>query len=338
MARQRDDAARRQSELPTILRTLRDAGITPILLKGAHFATTVYPEPLLRPMDDFDILVRQVELAAAEQALRGAGYESSRTESIPEVCAVEHSLPTLLQRGTCPIELHWTIARPSARIPVDLDGLWNRAHPIAVAAEPAYVLAPEDALLHICLHAAVLHLFDQGLRPLLDIAALLDRYGTTMDWAAVESRARAWKVERAVYLLLDLTRREAGAEVPDSVLGHLQPAGVPAAVIDAARAQLFEMPFLGDVHTRSLALAWTQPGLLWKSVFSSRTSLARAHGPSENVLVAGRYYLLRLKDLLRRYGGSAWQLARQDRRRLGAASGRVQREIVLRGWLERTRT
>src|SRR3954471_6611843 len=124
MARQRDDAARRQSELPTILRTLRDAGITPILLKGAHFATTVYPEPLLRPMDDFDILVRQVELAAAEQALRGAGYESSRTESIPEVCAVEHSLPTLLQRGTCPIELHWTIARPSARIPVDLDGLW----------------------------------------------------------------------------------------------------------------------------------------------------------------------------------------------------------------------
>src|SRR5437016_248762 len=32
MARQRDDAARRQSELPTVLRSLRGAGITPILL------------------------------------------------------------------------------------------------------------------------------------------------------------------------------------------------------------------------------------------------------------------------------------------------------------------
>jgi hypothetical protein len=338
MARQRDDAARRQAELPIVLRCLRDAGVTPLLLKGAHFANAVYAEPLLRPMDDFDILVRLAELERAERVLRGAGYESSRTEPISDVCAVEHSLPTLLQRGTCPIELHWTIVPPGAGIPIDVDGLWARAQPIAVAGEPAFVLCPEDALLHICMHAAVLHLFDQGLRPLLDMAALLDRHGATLDWAALESRAGSWGVERAVYLLLELTRREAGAAVPGGVLDRLQPSGVPAAVIDAARAQLFEMPFLGDVHTRSLAQAWAQPLSVWKAVFSTRTALARQSGPSRSPLASGRYYVLRLNDLLRRYGGAAWQLARRDRRRIGATSGRIQREMVLRGWLERARS
>jgi hypothetical protein len=338
MARQREEAVRLQRELPAVLRCLRVAGVTPILLKGAHFATTVYPEPMLRPMGDFDLLVRRAELATAEEALCVTGYASARTESVADVCAHEHSLPTLLQKGSHPIELHWTIAPPAAGIRIDVDGLWNRAQPITVAGEPAYVLAPEDALLHICLHAAVLHLFDQGLRPLLDMAALLERYGTALDWAAVESRARACGIERPVYLVLELTRREAGAAVPESVLTQLQPGGVPAAVIDAARAQLFELPFLGDVHTRSLAMAVARPQSIWKAVFSTRTALARQRGASENLFVTWRYYGLRVKDLLQRYGAAAWQLAGRDRGRLVATSGRIQREMVLRGWLAPSRT
>src|SRR5262249_14020338 len=47
--RQRDDAARRQRELPAVLRCLHAEGITPMLLKGAHLANLIYPDPSLRP-------------------------------------------------------------------------------------------------------------------------------------------------------------------------------------------------------------------------------------------------------------------------------------------------
>jgi hypothetical protein len=337
-ARQKAKAARLQQELPAVLRRLRTAGITPVLLKGAHLATVVYPDPALRPMDDFDLLVPRAELAAAEQALCAAGYTTPRTESIAEACARDHSLPTLLQAGTYPIELHWTLATPADEVPLDLEGLWDRAQRVTVYGESAYVLAPEDTLLHICLHATVHHLFDQGLRPLLDLVALLDRHGTTLDWNAVVARARAWDLERAVYLLLALARREADAVISDDVFTRLQPGGIPSAVQDAARAQLLELPFLGDVSTRSVAVASSGPRQLWDYVFSTRTAMAREYDARRHPLRLTRYYVARVQDLVGRYGRVAWQLVREDRGRLAAATGRVRREQMLRGWLARVRT
>jgi hypothetical protein len=339
VAQQRAATGRLEHELPVVLRSLRAAGITPILLKGAHLAPLVYAEPLLRPMFDFDLLVRPAELAPAEEALRAAGYTSERTESMADACADALHPPPLVQRGRYPIELHWTLAPPEENVRIDLDGLWERARPATVWGEPAYALCPEDALLHICLHATVLHLFDQGIRPLLDVAALLERHGAGLDWSAVETRARAWGVERSVYLLLALARRDAGAVVPDAVLAGLQPGGVPARVVDAARIQMLELPLLQhDVSTRAVALACLRPRLLWEALFSSRTAAAHQHGRPAGPLDRARYYLLRTRALARRYGGLGWQLVRTDRALLAAATGRIRRERVLQGWLEGART
>jgi hypothetical protein len=340
VADQRQDTERAQRELTAALRALRAAGITPALLKGTHLASIVYPEPLLRPMGDFDLLIRAAELTAAEQALCAIGYTSLRTESMEEACASQLHPPPLIRKGRYPIELHWTLANPSDGVAVDLDGLWSRAQPATVYGEPALVLAPEDALLHVCLHAAILHLFDHGLRPLLDVVALLDRHGASLDWATVADRSRAWGVKRSVYLLLELARQDGGAAVPESVLARLQPEGVPAAVIDAARARLLELPgeLPGFGSTRTLAAAWVEPRAVWGSVFCSQTALRLQYGLTENTRHVWRYYILRMKDLIVRYGGVAWQLVRGDRTLRAAASGRMNRDIVLRGWLERGHT
>ncbi len=338
--RQREAAGRLERELPTVLRHLRASGVSPILLKGAHLAPLVYPEPALRPMDDFDLLVHRADLATAEQALLAEGYQTGRTESIDDACAREHSLPTLFKPERVPIELHWTISTPADHfgVAVDLDGIWQRAQPVTVYGEPASVLAPEDALLHICVHAAIHHLFDQGIRPLLDLAALLDRHGSTIDWAVVVDRAHAWDVSRAVYLLLDLASHDVGAVVPGHVLAALQPTGVPSEVRQAARAQLLELPFLGDVSTRAVAQAWARPRFVWESVFTANTTLAREYGPRPQPVQLANYYLRRVGDLARRYGRAAWRLARQDRGQLAATTERIQREVVLRAWLEQGRS
>jgi hypothetical protein len=334
LTHERAGAARRQQELVAVLARLRQAGITPILLKGAHLGTSVYPEPLLRPMEDFDILVCPAELGAAEQALCEAGYTTRRTEPIAEVCARKHHVPPLVQEGKRPVELHWTLAPQGYGIRVDLDGLWSRAQAVTIADEPARVLAPEDALLHVCLHGTLLHLFEHGLRPLLDVVALINRHGATMDWSAVASRAHAWGVERAVYLLLYVARWDTDAGVPDEVLARLQPGGVPGVVVDAARARLFEPGgvFQGMVSTRSLAMARHRPGLVWGGVLHSGTVLERRFGLPEDALHLPLAYALWAKDLVQRWAGIGWQLARGDRS-LRAAAGRIQADTLLQGWL-----
>jgi hypothetical protein len=341
VARQMADTARLQRELVAVLRCLRGVGITPILLKGTHLATAVFPEPLLRGMVDFDLLFRRAELAAAEDALCADGYRTPRTVSIDEICAHEHHIPRLRREGRMYVlELHWTLVPPDDGLPIDPADFWSRAQPVTVFGEPALVLAPEDALLHVCLHAAVHHLFDHGIRPLVDVAALVDRYGATIDWAAVESRARAWGIEHGVYLLLELARRDAGVAVPADFLGRLQPRDVPPAVLEAARAQMFEVParLPGHARTHSVAMAVTRPRFVWEYVFCSRADLMRHYDLPEHTRHVWRYYAVRLKDLVQRYAGVAWNVLRRERWLLTAAPERMHREMVLQEWLERART
>jgi hypothetical protein len=327
VARLKANTARIERELPAVLGHLRSVGITPILLKGAHLATQVYPEPLLRGMSDFDLLVHPGELAVGEQALRAAGYRSRRVESIEFVIAKERQIPALWQPGMYAIELHWTLAEAGTRLRIDLDGLWSRAESVTVYGEPTRVLAPEDALLHVCLHGAVLHLFDHGPRTLLDVAALLNRYATTLNWAAVESRAREWRVDRAVFLVLELARRDVGAAVPVDVLHRLNPAGVPPAMLNAAHAQMFELSLqYFEDRTRHLVNAWTNPRYVWNYVFA----------PDARHM--WWYRIRRVKDLAIRYCGAAWQGVRRDRGALATAMEKVRRETMLRGWLERAQT
>jgi hypothetical protein len=337
VARQKANTARFERELPTVLQCLQTVGITPILLKGAHLATMVYPEPLFRPMGDFDLLVHAGELAAGEQALCAIGYRSPRVESIADIAANERQLPAMWQTGKYLIELHCTLAEAAARIQIDLDGLWSRSQPVTVYGESARVLAPEDALLHICLHGAVLHLFENGIRPLLDVAAILERHGTTLDWSVVGSRARDWGVERAVYLLLELARRDAGVPIAEEILVRLDPNGVPATVIDAAHAQMFEhsTDYFDDVRTRPIVNAWTRPRYFWNYVFGSRADLIRQYRLPEDAQHMWWYRIRRVKDLAARYGGAAWQGVRHDRGLLATAMEKVRRESMLRGWLER---
>ena len=63
-----------QRELLMIGRTLSDAGIPWVALKGAYLAFAVYPHPALRPLRDLDVLVPRKSALSAYQALIDSGY------------------------------------------------------------------------------------------------------------------------------------------------------------------------------------------------------------------------------------------------------------------------
>lgn len=245
--------------LAGLLAAFNSAGIRAILLKGTHLALFVYRDVGMRPMADVDILVRKADLSAAENLLLGCGYSHrelspgaydflDRDRSGRELARLaehfrtehHHLHPFGSARGIRLLDVHWTLASPSLPFSIDTDGLWQRAERCAVEGAEASVLCPEDAILHLALHAASGNTFRvYALRSLCDIAAIAARHGSRLDWDALCARAREWKAGRFVYLALRLAADLPGARIPDTALALLRPGDFNEAIAcEAARRVL----------------------------------------------------------------------------------------------------
>lgn len=200
--------ARSRAVLEEALAALAQAGITPIALKGPVLADRLYAEPALRASTDLDLLVRDADLDRAADALGGVGFRRGD----PAVDAYQrrrhHHLH--LRRPPGPdVELHFRAHSAFGIFPEAEP--WARAVAWRTArGTPVAVLAPEDELVYLAVHAAG-HLFQRA-GWLFDVWLLLERH-PALDWAAVADRARAYGCRRALaYALLAL--RELGAPVP----------------------------------------------------------------------------------------------------------------------------
>ena len=230
-------ALARARDLGAILERLEASGVEVIALKGVYLAQAVYPAPALRPMIDMDLLCRERDLETAQAALLGLGYIRNDSDlSVAECLANRHQLPPFLRPGATTVEIHGRIERPNAPFAIDHEGLWRRSRPWRVEGKPLRALAPEDLLLHLCLHATYHHRFRIGLSALMDIARVTRL--EPVDWQAFVVRARAWKASLPAFLGLFLTGRLLGVEPPASVLSALAPAESAEALLAVAEGTL----------------------------------------------------------------------------------------------------
>jgi len=323
--RQKQQMASFERDLSSALGALAAAGMEPLVLKGAHLATVVYPNAAHRPMSDLDLMVPFDRLAAAEQALLDAGYATKRSVPVEVYCARSHQLPRLTAAGRMDIELHHTIAPPYSGIRTDIDGLWVRSVPKTILGQPARVLCPEDLLLHVCFHAGNLHLFgEKGLRPMLDVQAIVARFAGVLEWSAVVSRARQWGVSMSAFLLLKLCRSHLAVPVPDGALEALAPANLDPNIVATACAQLFELP--GSRFEGS-------PEALGRSLVSRQArettimGLAAGEAPTTRGLM---HRAARLASLVRDFVGGTLRNPRLP----ALAARRVHNAVVLQRWLD----
>ena len=235
-------ALARYHELGTIADRLAETRTQVIALKGIYLARAVYPEPGLRPMGDLDLLFRVEDLQDVQAALIALGYEREGMQFPPSYYPPRHhQLPPFTRDGATAIEVHTRIERPSAPFAIDHDGIWERARPWSAGGQGVLALAPEDLLLHLCLHTAYHHKFRIALNALMDIALVAER--ESLNWAAFTARARQWRAALPVFIGLELARRIVGAGVPAPVLASLSPkGGAEAAVSMAERTLLSDRP------------------------------------------------------------------------------------------------
>ncbi len=320
--------------LAKVLTVLRNDDIPVIVLKGAHLAEVVYGNTALRPMSDVDLLVTKADLPRVEEKLREMGYSPSQRFWLEAECATYSHLPPFTKPGAAGIEIHWTIGPATNPFKIDVDRLWKRARPAMIAGVEVLVLSPEDLLLYLCLHASFQHGFTMGLRSLCDISETLRHHRDEMDWEQVRLYAHQWGASKCVYVTLYLTRELLEAAVSDDMLNALEPKDLDPGLLTWAKEQIFADQ--GNILPMppNLARMWVANRLqdkvaaFLKSAFPSRQVMARLYSVSPFSKRIYLYYPIRLKDLLLRYGRTAWRLLRRDEKVIALAE-RMDRRTAL---------
>lgn len=248
-------------ECGPVLERLDAEGVQHVVLKGAAFAETLYPEPALRHAHDFDVLVRPEDAHRAAGALIGSGFQSGG----PLDEGFHHLAPLTSATGFV-VELHHRPAWIFERF--DMDGMWRRSLPANVGGAPTRVLCDADALTLVAAHAMSCTTAS-SLRWAADAWWLTKRLGPA-DWTVVVSAARSAHVALPLALVLDYLVVRIGAAVPADALAEIAAAAAQsdsaersAAMFGARRA----LPMQPGEIVRS-ALPWPRriAQLLWRLV------------------------------------------------------------------------
>lgn len=249
-------------ELTGILRAFAGAGLACAPLRGLALAESLYGDAGARPMGDLDLLVRREDLDPAAAVLRGLGYrELDRSPGFAR--RFSHTLEFFRDRhGWIMVEPHWTIAYPPFLDRIDMAEVWRQCGRGQVAGVETWALAPEDLLLHLCLH--VTH--RDPAAPLLwlcDIDRLVRREAARLDWSALVARARETGLAYPLGRVLGEVRALFGTPVPDAVLGGLD--APPARALEGRLVRLLAGGARVD-GKESFALLLTLPG--WRARFA----------------------------------------------------------------------
>ena len=214
-------------------RPLAEAGQRLILLKGGAYVLAGLPAAEGRLFSDVDILVERQALTDVEHALMLANWRQGEKSEYDDSYYRRwmHELPPLrhFTRGTS-LDVHHTILPPTARPRIDAQRIIAAAVP-ACGLEGAFVLQPEDMVLHAAAHLFYDGYFQTGLRELVDLQSLLGHFGAEPGfWERLAPRAQELDLARSLWYALRYVERVLGAPVPAATVAALAPAAPGAAL------------------------------------------------------------------------------------------------------------
>lgn len=184
------------------------AGLDGVVLKGPLFAERFYARPSTRSTSDLDLLVRAADLERAGAALEALGWrladgpdEAARARR--EKHHLHYAHPEAL-----PLELHFRAYSGFGRVIPSEPLVDRRARAPTGGFEALGVLAPEDELVFLAVHAGA-HRFVR-LGWLYDLRLLVDAM-TPAQIVEASRRARAWGYGRVVSFAASLLVHVLGA-------------------------------------------------------------------------------------------------------------------------------
>lgn len=234
-------------ELGMILRALKNEGVGVIALKGAFLAEAVYRNIGLRPMSDIDLLIKKEDLYKVNKELARLGYSAPvypthLHEKIQN--QLQNNEAYINQGKKIVVDIHWDIAPSIIPIRVDINKFWENAQPVKIAGIETLTLAPEDSLLHLCLHLDGHINTSNAPHPKFkgysDIVAVIMHHEGRINWEYLVESSKNYGIEEPVYYGLYIACKYLGAFVPSDVLDALKSvkSGIDSEDIKSTRKML----------------------------------------------------------------------------------------------------
>lgn len=288
------------------LRLLEENGIRTMVLKGVHLAADVYDEPSFRGMADVDIMVDRSELARAETLFVERGWGPLPRPDVDRFCERSNHLAKLWKPQSSVLEIHYHIERPTSPFRIPVEDLWATARPVTLEGVSTLGLAPEELIIHLCIHASYHHRYSRApLKALLDVRAVLQQSGPLFDWNRLVRLAESWGVGRFVYSTLRLADAVLDIPLDERALAGLERDPADGELVDVARHYIIT-PFV-DLPEAYDMMAETglrnRLRLLARSVFLPPGQMRARYGVKAGSPSVILYYILRPFDLLYRRGG-----------------------------------
>jgi hypothetical protein len=185
----------REQALIDILAAYGGAGIDVLVLKGAALAHLVYPQPVLRPMRDIDILVPAEAIYRAYALLPEIGF--APPPGAHHGLGPDHHHLTAIKRVaegfSVSVEVHHALHLNQRGHPLRYAAYAPSAQPFALGGVAAQTLGREETLWHIYRHAFCMPLGYEPLRLIwvADLISLVEAWVDVLDWERVRRQYRA---------------------------------------------------------------------------------------------------------------------------------------------------
>jgi len=296
-------------QVEEVLAGLSAAIIPVIVLKGWALIQWLYQgDHGQRFCEDIDILVPRDQVTRAVATLEQLGYAALK-EADPGFAQRFSNAQAYIRRDPSAgvanrfsIGFHWGLTHypyfDEKR--VNTDHLFSRSLPLKVAGVDVAELSFEDQFIYTCAHLALHHRNAENLLNFYEIAAILMRAGTSMDWQAVLDRATAWGYSMQVRYVVAQIQYLWPEVVPREVLELL--AGLRPSLKDRWIDQLVATT-KGNRIKSALVEMLALPG--WKNkltaafrqVFPGREYMQHRYGVKEEILFQA--YRMRVSGALR---------------------------------------
>lgn len=199
------------------LALLEPRGLEPVLMKGWGFAARYWPDPLLRPASDVDLLVEPEALIGIERAMAKLGLTQLKDPGEDDVFEHHHHISFSGPAGL--VEVHFRLLAGFGGAKLGDEAVFNRCRRATLEGHAVRYLAPEDELVYLAAHAAQ-HLFLRlGWLHDLKLVAAKER----LDWDRAVALAKVSSLRAATHAGLLLAADALGAEIPAKVLSALAP-------------------------------------------------------------------------------------------------------------------
>jgi aryl-alcohol dehydrogenase-like predicted oxidoreductase len=190
---QKERTARR---IVSALAWLNARSVDVMLLKGASLDVLIYEEPWLTGPSDADLVLR---------CKRGSQLFEETWR---------YSLELYDNWLECDYFAHHDITMNGA-LAVDFESIWSTAGRIDYRGQTAWVMAPSDLLLSLCINSCRKRFF--RLKSLCDVAEAVRRL-PGLDWGDFARRVRETECEGIAYVALWIAHRTVGCELSEEIL------------------------------------------------------------------------------------------------------------------------